>query len=725
MSEVDVQPVSISQVQYHAQLLAALQTRNLNRFTQLLDQSTVDADSSCLESACREGDCTQFVQQLLQHGVDPNTLNPVLLQTPLHITAELGCYKTLRVLLHDGRIDVNARNGSDQTALHIAVTRCGEACKEDADKYRQCVGLLLDWPSNVREWTTAVPDFLPSLDVDAVDWLGNTALHYAAQNKDQDTILTLLEHGSYIGSRNYSRHMPVSGIEPETLEKFLNTRLEMPSDESVLFRYGFLVPPVPLGSALMKNKFLSDETDSVSVKLSSPSPEMEPIIQVSLSPKQQRLLLHPIISSFVHLKWQHVKKFYYYNLAFYIVFVLLLTFIILYYHIIAHYEHRQSCWSDLAAVCFIKIIVIILLAIFCFCLIVKLLFQVCMSPILYLHKWSTYPQFVLALLTFTLLFVGLGTGENAMTVITLFLSWTQLLLLTGEHPAISIYFQMFKKISCTFLKHLAWYSLLIIAFSLSFYALFHDSKIYIVEKNVSSRLFHNPFMSLFTTVAMFVGGFETKFLPFESAAGTSHIIFILFMFFLVLVLLNTFIGLAVSQVQNVQCESEIVHLMAEVNAVFDIERLLLGNPVYIHLWNPVYIRLWMRRLNLSRYAVTAWIVKFSVCLWHWCSWLQCFRNIHRSVLLFPDLSSENASIMFPFGSSSEVTHNYRLDHKILLQAASIVQKKDDGMKQQFEYLAMFRSYEERLGNIEASQLMCEALQQDILQLLRSYPWRQQ
>jgi hypothetical protein len=718
MSEVDIQPadnVSISPVQYQAQLLAALKTRDLDRFTQLLEQCTVDADSSCLESACREADCTQFVQQLLQHGADPNTLNPLLLQTPLHITAELGCYETLQVLLHDDRINVNAWNGSDQTALHIAVTKCGEAGKEDADKYRRCVGLLLDLPSDVREGTTGVTDSQRPLDVNASDWLGNTALHYAAQNKDQDTILTLLEHGSYIGSRNHAGDMPVSGIEPETLEKFLNTRLKMPSDESVSFKYDFLVPPGDLYSALMKNKLLSDETDNLIMKLSSPSPEMDPIVQISLSSKQRHLLLHPILSSFVHLKWQHVKNFYYYNLAFYVVFVLLLTFIIL-HHITTHYEHKRSCWLNLAAVCFFKIIIITLLAICCFCLIVKLLFQVCISPIQYLRKWSTYPQFVLTLLAITVLFIDLDTGENAVTVITLFLAWTRLLLLTGEHPAISVCFQMFKKISCTFLKHLAWYCLLIIAFSLSFFALFHDSKAFIAEKNVSSKLFHNPLTSLFTTISMFVGGFETKFLPFESTAGTSHIIFILFMFFLTLVLLNMFTGLAVSQVHSVQSKSELVRLTAKVNAVFDIERLLLGNPVYIHVR--------IRQLNLSHNAVIAQIVKSSVYVWLLCNWLQYFRNIHRSVLLFPDLSSDHPNIIFPFGSSSKVTCNYRLDHRVLMQAANIVRKKGDETRQQLECQAMFRSYEERLNNIEASQLRCEALQQDILQLMHSYPWKQ-
>jgi hypothetical protein len=712
VSEVDVQPadhVTISPVQHQAQLLAALQARDLDSFSQLLQQSALGADDACLESACRNADCAQFVRLLLQHGVDPNTLNPVLQETPLHITAELGYYETLQVLLQDSRIDVNSLTGSEQTALHIAVTKCGEGCKEDADRYRQCLGLLLDWPTNVREWITGVTDLHCPLDVNAVDWLGNTALHYAAQNEDQETVLILLRHGSYIGSRNHAGDMPITGIEQETLEKFFDTRLQMPSDDSLLFKYGFLVPAADLDSVLMKSNSMFDEMDDVMLKLRSPSPEMDPLVHISRSSKLRHLLFHPVLSSFIHLKWQHARNLYYYNLTFYVVFASLLTFIILHHYISTHHEHSPSCGLNFTAVCFFKTVAIILLGICSICLLMKGLFHLCMSPLQYLRKWNTYPHLVLTLLAVIVVFSDWGVEENALTAITLFLAWTQLLFLTGEHPAISIYFHLFKKISCIFFKFLAWYSLLIIAFSLSFYALFHDSETYIPERNISCKLFQNPLSSLFTTVGMFVGGFETKFLPFELAIGTSHIIFMLFVFFLTLVLLNIFTGLAVSKIQKVQSKAELVRLRAQVNAVSDIERLLLGNPLYIHLQ--------VRRLYLSHNAFFVWIVKSSVYMWLLCNWMRCFRNLHRRVILFPDSSFHHTNILFPFGSRSKVTCNYVLDHRVLLQAARIMQEKDIKM-QQSECKATFSSCEERLSNIEASLVRVEALQRDVLQLLK-------
>jgi hypothetical protein len=261
-----------------------------------------------------------------------------------------------------------------------------------------------------------------------------------------------------------------------------------------------------------------------------------------------------------------------------------------------------------------------------------------------------------------------------------------------------------------FIKYLAWYSFLIMAFSLSFFVLFHDSTTYISERNISSELFHSPYSSLFTTIGMFMGGFETKFLPFDSAIGTSHIIFILFTFFITVVLTSIFIALAFSQVQKVQMKAELLRLRAKVNVVADIERLLLGNPLYIHLR--------LRCLYLSHNAVIAWIVKSSVCVWLLCIWSRLFKNLHRSVILFPDTDFAHADILFPFGSRSKVACNYTMDHKVLLQAASIVQEKHE-TRHKFEYEAMLMSCDERLKNIEASLVRNEAIQQSVLQLLSS------
>ena len=85
----------MSLVQHQARLLAALQARDLAQFSQLLQDSQPDA--SCLEAACREADCVEYVKLLLKTGLEPNTVNPTLQHTPLHVAAELGYLHIMEV----------------------------------------------------------------------------------------------------------------------------------------------------------------------------------------------------------------------------------------------------------------------------------------------------------------------------------------------------------------------------------------------------------------------------------------------------------------------------------------------------------------------------------------------------------------------------------------------------------------------------------------------------
>ncbi|XP_069681128.1 transient receptor potential cation channel protein painless-like [Periplaneta americana] len=689
--EVDLQPtVAVSPVQHQAELLAALQARDIDSFSQLLQASSTNTDSSCLEAACRQADGTPFVSLLLQHGTDPNTVNPVLLETPLHITAELGNSETLEVLLSDARVDVNVLNGSEQTALHVAVKKSGEVDEKERGAFRHCISLLLEWSANNHEGT------LYSINVNASDWLGNTALHYAAQNGDQDITLCLLNHGAYLGARNHAGMMPVSGIESHTLKNFLDSCLKMPRDDAVLFKYDFLVPPVDLKSVV------HDETDAVMMKLHTPSPEMDPLIHISLSSKLQNLLLHPVLSSFIHLKWQHTRKFYYYDLSFYVVLVSILTFTILQQYMTPYHERSSLC-TKLSTKCFFKIAIHVLLGLCILCLLMKLLFHLSLSPVRYLRTWRSYLQILLTFLAAVILFKGWIAEDSILDTVTLLLAWTWLLLFTGKHPAMYLHFHLFKKVCCSFLKYMIWCLLLIIAFTLSFYTLFHNKKTYIPERSTFVKFFQNPLVSLFTTIVMLLGGYDTKLLPLESASVASHFIVILFLFLLSLVFLNILTGLAVSLTLNIQSQVEMVHLIARVDVTSDIERLLLGNPLHIHLR--------MRQLYLNRTPLLKWIIRSSMYLWLLCNWLRCFKNLHRSVILFPNSGFDHANILFPFGSNSKVSCNYNIDCGILKIAASIAQN-DSGANRQLE------SLDERLSNIEKYLRRTEVLQQDILQLLQ-------
>ena len=100
---------------------------------------------------------------------------------------------------------------------------------------------------------------------------------------------------------------------------------------------------------------------------------------------------------------------------------------------------------------------------------------------------------------------------------------------------------MFYRVLKTFVSFLAWYSLFIIAFALSFYILLH--------KDIGGLENDYPFFDrvglvLVKTFAMFVGELEFSDIPFNSPF--SYVFFLLFIFLIVVVLMNLLNGLAVS-----------------------------------------------------------------------------------------------------------------------------------------------------------------------------------
>jgi hypothetical protein len=152
--------------------------------------------------------------------------------------------------------------------------------------------------------------------------------------------------------------------------------------------------------------------------------------------------------------------------------------------------------------------------------------------------------------------------------IAILLGWFELVLLLGRLPQLSVQMEMFKTVSLTFLRFMAGYIVLILAFALSFYIIFRPN-----IQGENAALFSNPFISILKTIVMFAGEYDASGLPFDTLPGTSHLIFLLFVFFVAIVLLNLMKGLAVGDTGKVREVAEILSLVARVRLikhVFDV-----------------------------------------------------------------------------------------------------------------------------------------------------------
>ena len=163
---------------------------------------------------------------------------------------------------------------------------------------------------------------------------GETALHYATQQPDQQLIKLLLRHGANMGGKNNDGNSPVNRILPSTLEDFFNDCIKskgiITDDEfKMTFNYNFLAPPL-LDTEILEEFESKKSFDVENKDLRTARPETEALWYMSESKQHRPLLKHPLISSFLWMKWQRIRSFYYLGLVFWFLFVAFLTTLIIF-----------------------------------------------------------------------------------------------------------------------------------------------------------------------------------------------------------------------------------------------------------------------------------------------------------------------------------------------------------------------------------------------------------
>jgi hypothetical protein len=159
------------------------------------------------------------------------------------------------------------------------------------------------------------------------------------------------------------------------------------------------------------------------------------------------------------------------------------------------------------------------------------------------------------------------------SAVALLLGWSELLMLLGRLPLLSVQHEMLRTVSLTFLRFMAGYVTLLIAFALSFYILFRGS-----SEQGGAEMFASIPVSLLKTIVMFTGEFEASSLPFDTLPYTSHVIFLLFVVLVAIVLLNLLNGLAVNDTGIIRKDAERLSLAARAKLITRIEVLLNALP---------------------------------------------------------------------------------------------------------------------------------------------------
>ncbi|VEN50171.1 unnamed protein product [Callosobruchus maculatus] len=526
----------------------------------------VDADdtSNTLLQLCCEKGLAKATRHLLDKGADPNKVTSKNIKTPIEIAAERGYYEIFKLLCDHPKTE------KPFSFLLSTFLKCYENEKfPDLIDYKQCYIYLMD---HLR----FNPEKIPSL-INEQDDSKNSPLHYAVRYSDQERVEELLDLGASLGSKNKSGVMPVHDIEPKMLERHLDRCIEFDKsgkkykeDFSVTFNYRTLIPPRSNKVPKVEKDLEENLNQSVVQELVA---ETEVIAYMSQATEFKHLLAHPVIVTFLFMKWHKIRWIFNINLAFYFAFFLSLVF----YVFLSYANFRQSDKTSLELL--ILIISVPVLMVTFFILILRELFQMAVSPGKYFKSFENYIELVLIFITGAIIFTKTPDEHTRkpLAAISILLAAFELVLMLGQHPKFSTNVVMLRTVSYNFFKFLVWYSLLIVAFALSFYIIFSKTEVASPPEQEEEDFFTDPGKSLFKTIVMLTGEFDASNMNFHTFPFTSIVIFSLFIFMIAIILVNLLNGLAVSDTQIIKSNAELVGHIARAQHIYYVETMLLGN----------------------------------------------------------------------------------------------------------------------------------------------------
>jgi ankyrin repeat protein len=280
-----------------------------------------DGKYTYLQYACLYG-LPEAVETLLENGANANSTCYQHQAPPIMIAARQGYLQIVEMLVERGNVIYDGTN--EGTVLHAVLDGMTKShdilgVSFEASKHVKCLEYLLKSVS---------PDVL---NINAQNINGHTALHLAVKLHDKNIIRLLLDHGAYIGSRCNQGNMPISLIDAEVFKEYLDdcvvTNEKRPIEETyeIVYKYHFLVPP-KICSRDYSAKVTGFETaESGASHKRAVVSETEPLIELSRIPELRDLLKHPVLTSFLNLKWFTIRKYFWVNLSFYLAFWIFLT----------------------------------------------------------------------------------------------------------------------------------------------------------------------------------------------------------------------------------------------------------------------------------------------------------------------------------------------------------------------------------------------------------------
>ncbi len=386
------------------------------------------------------------VERLLQENIDinkPSKFNA----SPAFSACLRGYHKVLKKLLEKPDLEffckTKRRSLLHEICRQFGTREIGEDCS-----YLECFNLLIE---DSRALDT----------LNMGDDIGNTPLHYAIQNRSKEATIKILEKSAFIGARNNFGELAISEISHDDLEEILDGCVSLKdggdSEKSQLqiqIDYNFLKSPkYPKGL----------------------DQEMAPLNYIDECSDLRDLIKHPVLSSFLYLKWQKLSLLFYANLLVFTIFLIsFITYVVFCDaandHENEHKIEKGAVYSILYAISVLGILIITL----------REILQFIFSRLSYIKSFINWCEVIFIILAWIVLLKS-GMNEESSRVLralVILCAAGEFLLLVGKLPFLSIstYMVILTEVWKTFWRSFALYCIPVIAFAMSFYSLFGGTK---------------------------------------------------------------------------------------------------------------------------------------------------------------------------------------------------------------------------------------------------------
>lgn len=445
---------------------------------------------------------------------------------PVFLAAFFGHHEVLKLLLNDSSSSFFSHR-MNSTVLHQALSNKSL----NAIDRQKCFELIV----SDHRCTSEV--------INRIDSKGFTPLYFSCLYGYEEISKDMLSRGAYVGHESTVQQMR-SEFLSETLDESIKCSSDI-KDKNCQIKCFF--------------DFLLSSDDSQS--------EMRSIYLLAGDPKLNSLIIHPVIALFLSMKWNKISFLVHFNLAAYLLFLFIFGGFVMIEYWLSQELMFYSVWDEsFYDPC----------KYFCrtgFTFITfnelskcRLFFKT------YFLKLSNWLKIVFIIFSFVLLsdeaYFEYEDNIKICSATILFIAFESIQVITRISCfRLSLYINIFKKVCTTFLKIFAAYFILILAFSMSFFALKNEN----IGKKIDSFAFSNILSAIVLTVQMMLGDFEH--LKLKQNDTFHAIVNLLFELLIAIVLYNLMNALAIRDTNKILEEVKLIDTRQRIYILYTYEKL--------------------------------------------------------------------------------------------------------------------------------------------------------